>query len=126
METDGVTPTTLRGQMDDSRGDLIDAVVAIDRLISSLSATRAELIDGTRTWIDAAEHVGRRPGRHDWNDAKVAQRVLASELAGALRIPEREASRLAFESQTLVNEMPAALDALRAGHISYRHAAVMI
>ena len=112
--------------MDDSRGDLIDAVVTIDRLISSLTATRAELIDGTRTWIEAAESVGRNPGRHGWNDAKVAQRVLASELAAALRISERDANRLALESATLVTDMPAVLEVLRTGLISYRHAAVLV
>lgn len=112
--------------MDDSRGDLIDAVVAIDRLISSLAATRAELINGTRTWIEAAEDLGRSPGRHGWNDAKVARRVLTSELGAALRISEREATRLALESETLVRELPAVLEMLREGRISYRHAEVLI
>jgi hypothetical protein len=112
--------------MDDSRGDLIDAVVVIDHLISSLTATRAELIDGTRRWIETAEDIGRRPGRHGWTDAHVARRVLVSELATALRISEREAGRLAAESETLVTEMPATLDVLRAGRISYRHAAVLV
>ncbi len=126
MGNNGVAPTTLQGRMDDSRGDLIDAVVTIDRLISSLTATRAELIDGTRTWIEASEDIGRAPGRYGWNDAKVARRVLASELAAALRISEREASRLAAESETLVNDMPAALEVLRTGRISYRHAAVLV
>ncbi|MDP9026897.1 MAG: HNH endonuclease [Actinomycetota bacterium] len=112
--------------MDDSRGDLIDAIVVIDRLISSLTATRAELIDGTRTWIETAEAIGRRPGRHGWNDAKVARRVLVSELAVALHISEREAGRLAFESETLITEMPATLEVLRTGRISYRHAAILV
>jgi hypothetical protein len=112
--------------MDDARGDLLDAVVTIDRLISSLTATRAELVDGVRGWIETSETLGRRPGRHGWNDATVARRVLASELAAALRISEREAGRLAAESETLVSELPTTLEALRAGRISYRHASVLV
>ena len=112
--------------MADARGDLLDAVVAIDRLLASLTATRAELIDGVRTWIEACEDRGRVPGREQWSDAKVAQRVLETELAAALRISEREAAQLAAESATLVTELPAALEALREGRISYRHAAVLV
>jgi hypothetical protein len=134
MENDGSAPLSLTGRLNESRGDLLDAVVAVDRLISSLTATRAELIDGTREWIEASERVGRRPGfhadgtpdRHAWSDAKVAQRVLVSELAAALRISERDATRLAAESESLVNEVPSALEVLREGRISYRHAAVLV
>jgi len=126
MENGVGSPLALRGRMDDARGDLIDAVVAIERLISSLTATRAELIDGARTWIEASEDLGRTSARHGWNDAKVARRVLASELGAALHISEREANRLALESETLVNEIPAALEVLRTGRMSYRHAAVLI
>jgi len=134
MENDWLASLSLKGRMSDACGDLLDAVVTIDRLISSLTATRAELIDGTREWIAASEALGRRPGRtadgrpdpHGWSDAKVANRVLVSELAAALRISEREAGRLAAESETLVNEVPCVLEVLREGRISYRHAAVLI
>ncbi len=125
MEEDA-TVGALRGRLNDSRGDLIDAVVAIDRLISSLTATRAELIDGTRTWIEASERVGRAPGRLGWSDAIVAHRVLTSELAAALLISEREAGRLAAESETLVGDMPSTLTALREGRIGYRHASALV
>jgi hypothetical protein len=112
--------------MDDARGDLLDAVVAIDRIISSLTATRAVLVDGVRGWIETSESVGRRPGRHGWNDSTVARRVLVTELAAALRISEREAGRLASESETLVTELPSTLAVLREGRMSYRHASVLV
>jgi hypothetical protein len=126
MEIEASAPITLKGRMDEARGDLLDAVVTIDRLIASLTATRAELVDGVRGWIETSESVGRRPGRHGWNDSTVARRVLVSELAAALRISEREAGRLASESETLVTELPSTLDALREGRITYRHASVLV
>lgn len=126
MENEGLAPTSLKGRMDDARGDLLDAVITVDRLISSLMATRAELIDGTRSWIAASENLGRRPARNGWSDATVARRVLVSELAASLRISEREAGRLAAESETLVADMPTTLAVLREGRITYRHASVLV
>ncbi len=123
----GVTPAAeLRVRLDDARGDLLDGVITIDRLISSLTATRAELIDGVRVWVEASEQLGRGRVRGGWSDARVARRVLVSELSTALRISEGAAGRLASESETLVTEMPATLDVLRTGRISYRHAAILV
>jgi len=56
----------------------------------------------------------------------IARRVVVSELACAMRIPERTAENLVEQSKALLHELPATLAALNAGEISYRHAQAMI
>jgi hypothetical protein len=61
-----------------------------------------------------------------WSQSAVARRVLVSELACALRVPERSAETLIAESATLLTDLPETLTALETGTLSYRHAQVMI
>ena len=56
----------------------------------------------------------------------MAWRVATSELATATRISERAAQQLVADSAALVDELPATLDALRSGSVSYRHASILI
>lgn len=51
----------------------------------------------------------------------MARRTLTTEIACALRVPERTADALVEESKSLVHELPGTLEALRDGAISYRH-----
>jgi len=98
-----------------------DALVALDREIAGLHAHRAELVEAAR--VEILEQP--RPGS-TWDPAVIARRELSSELACALRIPERTAERLITESTALCTTLPLTLASLRVGRISYRHAQVVV
>ena len=123
-----VLPASLAASFLDTMGELIDDVVEADCAIARAAAKRAALIDQARSWSEAtaslmpidASQVRR------WTAARVARRSLVSELAAALRLPERSTENLIEESRSLLRELPATMMALTEGQISYRHAQVMI
>jgi Domain of unknown function (DUF222) len=106
-------------------GDMLDAIAGIDRSMASLAAIRARMIDTARVWITDTE-ASRPSSRGPSADAEMARQLLVAELAALLRIAGSSAARLVADSRTLVANLPATLDALTAGDISYRHAAIMI
>jgi len=107
-------------------GDIVDAVVAADRQLASVAAHRAELIDEARRRSELGQACIARPPGAQWDARTVARRELVSELACALRLPQRSMETLLGESEALVHELPGTLAALRSGEISYRHAKAMI
>ncbi len=120
--------TSLAASFLDTMGRLVDDIAESDRAIARATAVRAALIDQARGWSEATaslmpgdESVVRR-----WSKADVARRSLVSEVAAALRLPDRSAENLVHESQSLLRELPATMAALADGEISYRHAQVMI
>jgi len=121
---------SLVAKMADSLGDLVDAAVMADRILAQASALRAGVIDQVRLWSEITENaaalVSDKPAGPGWNPAVIARRVVVSELACAMRIPERTAENLVEQSKALLHELPATLAALNAGEISYRHAQAMI
>lgn len=120
-EVDGGVPT-LSASMADTLGEIIDAIVATDQMLSSVAAYRAELIDQARQWSELTQQATRAGRAGGWDAAMTARRVVVTEIACALRLPERTAERLVSDSHCLVQELPATLGALRGGEISYRHA----
>ncbi|MCU1586142.1 MAG: endonuclease [Microbacteriaceae bacterium] len=111
----------------DMLGTLIDAVADSDRQLAVAAAKRARLIDQTRQFSEATAFSMDDPSTvRRWSHTAVARRVLVSELACALRLPERSIETLIAESGTLLGDLPDTLTALEAGAISYRHAQVMI
>jgi hypothetical protein len=123
-----VATPSLTASFLDTMGQLIDDIAEANRAIARATATRATLIEQARSWSEATaslmpadESIVRR-----WNSADVARRSLVSEVAAALRVPDRTAENLIHESQTLLRELPATMKALTDGDISYRHAQVMI
>jgi hypothetical protein len=138
-------PPRLSAAMADTFGELVDSIAATDRMLASVSAARAELIDQARQWSEITEAAGDslasgspigntladdsaagNSSSRGWDRATVARRVLISELACALRLPERTVEVLVEESRSLLHDLPATLDALRGGKISYRHAKAMV
>lgn len=113
----------------DSLSDLLQAAATFDSIIATAQAIRAEVIDRARqlselsTVAESAE-----VNRGDSPSARLqhAHRVLVSEVACALRLPERTAERLIDESDMLVTHLGATHRALAEGSISYRHAQVII
>ena len=112
----------LRG---DVSAQLLDAVANVDRCVAGLLAVRARMIDEARDWMEAA--AGSSPAsRGPQADHELARQLLVAELAPLLRIPANSAAHLVAESRTLVSELPATLEALGRGDLSYRHAQVVI
>ncbi|MBX9472214.1 HNH endonuclease signature motif containing protein [Microcella sp.] len=119
-------PLTAAAVVDGAMGTVLDSIVEVERLMASLSAYRAVAIDELHRLALAAEGPARSgPGR-PWSPVVAARRVAASELAAATRISEREAEQLVADSASLVHELPATLDSLRSGRLSYRHASILI
>jgi Domain of unknown function (DUF222) len=116
---------SLIGSMSDTMGELLDAIVAADGMMASITAYRAQLIEQARSWSELTANVAgadhpRRPG--GWDAATVAHRELVTELACALRLSERTAESLIAHSHILASTLPATLESLQKGEISYRHA----
>jgi hypothetical protein len=119
-------PLTAAAVVDGAMGTLLDSIVEVEELIAGLLALRAVGIDEVQRLALAAEGPARSgPGR-PWSPQVAARRVAASELAAATRISEREAEQLVADSAALVHELPATLESLRSGRVSYRHASILI
>jgi hypothetical protein len=106
-------------------GALVDQIAVLDRMESSVAAMKAQLIDQTRQLSEVLELSVTPIDANAWSATETVRRILASELACALRLPERTAETLISDSDVLVNSLPATLDALSHGHISWRHAHVI-
>lgn len=117
---------TLSGTMANTLGDLVDSIAALDRMEASIAAHKAELIDQARQWSEVVEVSSGRDDDRGWNARVRARRVLISELACALRIPERTAEALVADSQALVGGLPQTFRALSEGAISWRHARTLV
>jgi len=117
---------TLRAIAADTLGDLVDVVVGADRVAATIAAMRAEQIDTCRRFAEVTVPITTSAGMTPWSQAETARRTLVSELACAMRLPERTVETLVMESRMLVHELPATLEALRSGETSYRHAKSII
>jgi len=117
---------SLYGAMSGSLGDLVEAIAGVDRVIAAAHAARTLMIDQARQWSEATESVSERAADGGWNTSVRAQRVLASSLACALRLPERSAERLIADSELLVHELPQTQQALSDGRVSWRHATAIV
>ena len=130
METTEQQPAqpalTLPGAMSQTLGDLVESVAALDRMEAAIAGYKAELIDQARIWSELIESGRDTPDDRGWNAEVRARRVLASELACALRIPERSAENLVETSRAMCARLPETLRALSEGAISWRHAKVLV
>ena len=114
-------PTTY-ALMADTRSELVETVAQFDRMIAQLMGMRAEAIEQARAWSEIVEASGSPTAL----GSDMARRSLVAELACAMRMPERTVDAMLNDSEALVNNLPATLDALRAGSIGYRHAQLMV
>ena len=119
-------PLTPAAVFDNALGVVLDSIVAVERMMASLTAYRAVAINEVHQLALAAESPTRPGVGRPWSAKTMAWRVATSELATATRISEREAQQLVADSAALVDELPATLDALRSGSVSYRHASILI
>jgi len=95
---------------------ILDELVA-EEAIRAASSARTAVLLAEATAVRLAES---RPDEHG-----LAMRSLTAEIACATRLPEGTVIRLLNDAEILVRTLPATLEALSAGTISYRHAQVM-
>ena len=103
----------LDGRMEADAG-VIDAIVAADRMIASVTAAKLELIEFAHlTQVGPMSHA-------------LAEREFRAELATALRISERSAETLIDEAEILARYLPSTREALAEGRITPRHARILV
>ena len=123
MSSQALTLTAITA---DALGVAVDEVAAIDRQVASLHAARARKVNEARQLsVLAAQAATPSAEAHAWSTTEAARRVLAAEIACALRITENAAQALVDDSATLVTDLPETLTALTSGSISWRHAQVV-
>lgn len=106
--------------------ELIEAAATTAAQMATLAAQQASNIEQARELAEAVERMTRPADAQTWSPTVAARRVMVSELAAALRLPERSAENLLGESRMLVTELPHTFAALSRGEISYRHAQRLI
>jgi hypothetical protein len=111
--------------IDELPADMLDVIAGIDRSIATLHGMRARAISTALEWITDTQ-AALPSSRGYRRDAEFARQLLVSELAALTRITGSAAAHLVSESRVLVGSLPATLDALSAGGISYRHATIMV
>ena len=107
-------------------GLLVDESIAADAELNRAHARRAKTIDDARQWCEFTYQLENAPRSMGWSPEVTCRRVLESELAAALHVPERTMARLIDESEVLLHQLPGTYDALSQGSLSYRHAQVII
>jgi hypothetical protein len=115
---------TIPAAVADTVSEMVDAMVDLERMISSIRGLQAGLLVQARRASGLGSSDGSRLEAASGQGMQL--RALRAELASALRIPERTAEAQLAVSESLVNDLPDTLAALVAGEISYRHAQIMV
>ena len=117
---------SLPAAFNEALGALVDGAAQVARMEASLAAFKVELIEKAHRLSRLADEVHTSRRSHGWSAAEAARRIIETELACALRIPERTAQTLLADSDALINRLPATFTSLAHGHISWRHAHLMV
>jgi hypothetical protein len=105
---------------------MIDNGMRLDVILDELVAEEAiRAASSARTAVLLAEATTLRLAESRSDEHGLAMRSLTAEISCATRLPEGTVIRLLNDTEVLVNTLPATLDALAAGTISYRHAQMM-
>jgi Domain of unknown function (DUF222) len=108
--------------VDDALGSLVDGLVETERISARVAAWRVEQVDQIGRFTELNTAVTTSHGMCPWSQAAIARRTAVSEVAAALRIPERSAETLIEECRMLMERLPQTTAGLIAGDFSYRHA----
>ncbi|MGV8895261.1 MAG: DUF222 domain-containing protein [Rhodoglobus sp.] len=108
--------------MAETLGDMVDALVGIDAMMSGLMGVRSELLNDMRAWGEVMEAANEHstPTSRD-----LSRRSMRAEVACALRLPERTVESLFATSRILISQLPDTMAALKAGRVTYQHAQVI-
>ncbi|TLM83342.1 DUF222 domain-containing protein [Pseudarthrobacter sp. NamE2] len=107
----------LRGFAD----DCLDGLAVQRKLEAAAAAVKVLLVDGHVGAVAVMEDPAAGP---EW--AKGREMASVAEVACVLTIGERAASALIGEAQALTSSLPAVLDALQAGQVSWQNTKVLI
>lgn len=99
----------------------LDGLGIVARIEAATAAAKVRLLAGYAEAADALEG----PVQSAY-ESSARELSLVAEVACALTIGERAASALLGEAHALTTSLPAALDALQAGKISWQHARIMV
>jgi hypothetical protein len=108
--------------IDDALGGLVNGLASVARSEARFTAFKVEQVYQLSRFAELNVEVTTSHGMRPWSHAATARRTAISEVALALRIPERSAQSLIEESRMLVERLPLTMAGLRAGDFSYRHA----
>jgi hypothetical protein len=111
---------------DETLGSMVDGLVQAERIAAKAAGWRTEQVYGLLKYAEANIPVVTSHGMRAWDRKRTAQRVAVSEVAAALRIPERTALGLLEESRMLIERLPLTMAGLLAGDFSYRHAKAVV
>jgi hypothetical protein len=100
----------------------VDGLASVARSEARFAAFKVEQVYQLSRFAELNIDVTTSHGMRPWSQAATARRTAISEVALALRIPERSAESLIEESRMLVERLPLRMAGLRGGDFSYRHA----
>ncbi|UYN84179.1 MAG: DUF222 domain-containing protein [Microcella sp.] len=116
-----------RNEADAHLDALLDELIELEVREARIAERRARLVNDVRSAVTAAEGAQKvAVSIAGWSAEVVARRTIISELAAALRLPERAAENLMQYAWALETELPATRRALAEGRITYRHATTLI
>lgn len=116
-------PAAYAGRLDRFLSEVTEEEASLARQ----AARRARAVEQAREWAMVSDEFVLSTARLSPTErSEWVIRTFVTEVATRLHLPEPSADRLIAESHTLVHELPATLDALSLGTISYRHAVVII
>ncbi|MEV7574757.1 hypothetical protein AB0P28_16835, partial [Pseudarthrobacter sp. NPDC089323] len=101
--------------------DCLEGLAMIARVEAATAAVKVRLVGGHVSAVEAMEDPASGP---EW--VKGRQMASVAEVACVLTIGERAAGALIGEAQALTASLPAALDALQAGEMSWSNARVLV
>ncbi|MFP5312136.1 MAG: DUF222 domain-containing protein, partial [Actinomycetes bacterium] len=99
----------------------LDGLSVVSRIEAATAAAKVQLL---ATYTHATEAL--EPPAETAYESSAREVSLVAEVACVLTIGERAASALLGEAHALTTSLPAALDALQAGRISWQHARIMV
>ncbi len=121
-----VEETPFAVEVDEGLGALVDELVDSDRSANRAAARRIENVYRLVKYAELNVAVTTSHGMRPWSQAATARRTAVSEVAAALRLPERSAEALIEEARMLTEQLPQTLAGLGAGDFSYRHAKTVV
>ncbi|TQJ59507.1 HNH endonuclease [Arthrobacter sp. SLBN-83] len=99
----------------------LDGLGVVARIEAVTAAAKVQLLAAYANAADALEVPAETP-----YESSAREMSLVAEVACVLTIGERAASALLGEAHALTTSLPAALDALQAGEISWQHARIIV
>ena len=102
-------------------GSCLDGLAVVARIEAVTAAAKVRLLANYAQAVDALEE----PAKTAY-ESSAREMSLVAEVACALTVGERAASALLGEAHALTTSLPAALDALHAGKISWQHARIIV